>query len=217
MLLNKKIQQYFTLILAMIALVGVHFQANADSSNPYVLMQETSDKLFNSIKADQAKIKQNPNYLRTLVKENLMPYVHVKYAGSLTLGTYFKSTTPEQQERFFQAFADFIEQSYAQILTLYDGQKFEIEPEKDVSKANIVNIRVTIIQNNGKPPIKLDFKWRKNSKTGEWQAYDMAAEGISMIVTKQNEWSGILRKQGIDALTQQIQKASQEPIVFNKK
>ena len=55
-------------------------------------------------------------------------------------------------------------------------------------------------KNGGQAPIKLDFKWRKNSKTGEWQAYDMVAEGVSMVVTKQNEWSGILRQQGIDAL-----------------
>ena len=41
------------------------------------------------------------------------------------------------------------------------------------------------MQNGGQAPIKLDFKWRKNSKTGEWQAYDMVAEGVSMVVTKQ--------------------------------
>ena len=41
------------------------------------------------------------------------------------------------------------------------------------------------MQNSGQAPIKLDFKWRKNSKTGEWQAYDMVAEGVSMVVTKQ--------------------------------
>ncbi|OOF73593.1 hypothetical protein BKG91_02095 [Rodentibacter caecimuris] len=185
-------------------------------TSPYVLMQQASDKLFSDIKSSQAKIKQNPNYLRTIVRNDLLPYVQVNYAGSLVLGSHFKSTTPEQREKFFKAFGDFIEQAYAQVLTAYSNQNIQIEPAKDIAGKNLVSIRVNIIQNGGVAPIKLDFKWRKNSKTGEWQAYDMVAEGVSMVVTKQNEWSGILRQQGIDALTAQIQKSAAQPVTLSK-
>ena len=183
---------------------------------PYVLMQQASDKLFADIKNNQAKIKKDPNYLRTIVRNDLLPYVQVNYAGSLVLGSHFKSTTPEQREKFFKAFSDFIEQAYAQVLTAYTDQNIQIEPAKEVGDKNLVSIRVNIMQNGGQAPIKLDFKWRKNSKTGEWQAYDMVAEGVSMVVTKQNEWSGILRQQGIEALTAQIQKSAAAPVTLSK-
>ena len=185
-------------------------------TSPYVLMQQASDKLFADIKNNQAKIKKDPNYLRTIVRNDLLPYVQVNYAGSLVLGSHFKSTTPEQREKFFKAFSDFIEQAYAQVLTAYTDQNIQIEPAKEVGDKNLVSIRVNIVQNGGQAPIKLDFKWRKNSKTGEWQAYDMVAEGVSMVVTKQNEWSGILRQQGIDALTAQIQKSAATPVTLSK-
>ena len=185
-------------------------------TSPYVLMQQASDKLFADIKNNQAKIKKDPNYLRTIVRNDLLPYVQVNYAGSLVLGSHFKSTTPEQREKFFKAFSDFIEQAYAQVLTAYTDQNIQIEPAKEVGDKNLVSIRVNIMQNGGQAPIKLDFKWRKNSKTGEWQAYDMVAEGVSMIVTKQNEWSGILRQQGIEALTAQIQKSAAAPVTLSK-
>lgn len=185
-------------------------------TSPYVLMQQASDKLFVDIKNNQAKIKKDPNYLRTIVRNDLLPYVQVNYAGSLVLGSHFKSTTPEQREKFFKAFSDFIEQAYAQVLTAYTDQNIQIEPAKEVGDKNLVSIRVNIVQNGGQAPIKLDFKWRKNSKTGEWQAYDMVAEGVSMVVTKQNEWSGILRQQGIDALTAQIQKSAAAPVTLSK-
>ena len=185
-------------------------------TSPYVLMQQASDKLFADIKNNQAKIKNDPNYLRTIVRNDLLPYVQVNYAGSLVLGSHFKSTTPEQREKFFKAFSDFIEQAYAQVLTAYTDQNIQIEPAKEVGDKNLVSIRVNIMQNGGQAPIKLDFKWRKNSKTGEWQAYDMVAEGVSMVVTKQNEWSGILRQQGIDALTAQIQKSAAAPVTLSK-
>lgn len=186
------------------------------STNPYALMQQTADKLFGDIKANQSKIKADPNYLRTIVRNDLMPHVHVKYAGQLVLGKSLSSASDAQKEAFFTAFGQFVEQSYAQVLTQYSDQKISIENEKPLGDKNIVSIRVNVLQSSNAQPIKLDFKWRKNSRTGEWQAYDMAAEGISMITTKQNEWSGILRQKGIDALTSQVARSAKQPISLGK-
>ena len=191
-------------------------QAFAETS-PYVLMQQTADKLFSDIKANQGKIKSNPEYLRTIVRNDLMPHVHVKYAGQLVLGKSLSSASEAQREKFFDAFGQFIEQSYAQVLTQYSDQKVEIESEKPTDGKSIVTIRVNVISANNAPPIKLDFKWRKNSRTGEWQAYDMAAENVSMVATKQNEWSSILRQQGIDTLTAQVAQSAKQPITLSKK
>lgn len=208
-------KKWFSVMAFAVTALFVTQTVRAETS-PYVLMQQASDKLFADIKNNQAKIKKDPNYLRTIVRNDLLPYVQVNYAGSLVLGSHFKSTTPEQREKFFKAFSDFIEQAYAQVLTAYTDQNIQIEPAKEVGDKNLVSIRVNIVQNGGQAPIKLDFKWRKNSKTGEWQAYDMVAEGVSMVVTKQNEWSGILRQQGIDALTAQIQKSASAPVTLSK-
>ena len=208
-------KKWFSVMAFAVTALFVTQTVRAETS-PYVLMQQASDKLFADIKNNQAKIKKDPNYLRTIVRNELLPYVQVNYAGSLVLGSHFKSTTPEQREKFFKAFSDFIEQAYAQVLTAYTDQNIQIEPAKEVGDKNLVSIRVNIMQNGGQAPIKLDFKWRKNSKTGEWQAYDMVAEGVSMVVTKQNEWSGILRQQGIEALTAQIQKSAAAPVTLSK-
>jgi len=208
-------KKWFSVMAFAVTALFVTQTVRAETS-PYVLMQQASDKLFADIKSNQATIKKDPNYLRTIVRNDLLPYVQVNYAGSLVLGSHFKSTTPEQREKFFKAFSDFIEQAYAQVLTAYTDQNIQIEPAKEVGDKNLVSIRVNIMQNGGQAPIKLDFKWRKNSKTGEWQAYDMVAEGVSMVVTKQNEWSGILRQQGIDALTAQIQKSAAAPVTLSK-
>ena len=208
-------KKWFSIVAFAVTALFVTQTVRAETS-PYVLMQQASDKSFADIKNNQAKIKKDPNYLRTIVRNDLLPYVQVNYAGSLVLGSHFKSTTPEQREKFFKAFSDFIEQAYAQVLTAYTDQNIQIEPAKEVGDKNLVSIRVNIMQNGGQAPIKLDFKWRKNSKTGEWQAYDMVAEGVSMVVTKQNEWSGILRQQGIEALTAQIQKSAAAPVTLSK-
>ncbi|CNE50252.1 phospholipid-binding protein MlaC [Yersinia nurmii] len=204
--------------LLMVALLVVAPLANAvDQTNPYRLMDEAAQKTFTRLKNEQPKIKQNPDYLRTIVHEELMPFVQIKYAGALVLGTYYKSATPAQREAYFNAFGQYLEQAYGQALALYHGQTYQIAPEQPLGDANIIAIRVTILDPNGRPPVRLDFQWRKNSQTGHWQAFDMIAEGVSMISTKQNEWASILRTQGVDGLTKQLLIAAKQPITLDQK
>ena len=202
----------------MVALLVVAPLANAvDQTNPYSLMQDAAQKTFTRLKSEQPKIKQDPNYLRTIVHEELMPFVQVKYAGALVLGRYYKDATPAQRDAYFAAFQSYLEQAYGQALAMYQGQTYQIEPEQPLGDADIIAIRVTIVDKGGRPPVRLDFQWRKNSKTGHWQAYDMIAEGVSMITTKQNEWASTLRLKGVDGLTQQLQAAAKQPITLDQK
>ncbi|MFJ5340737.1 phospholipid-binding protein MlaC [Pectobacterium brasiliense] len=204
--------------LLMVALLVIAPLANAaDQTNPYRLMNEAAEKTFDRLKNEQPKIKQNPDYLRTVVREELLPYVQVRYAGALVLGRYYKDATPAQRDAYFKAFEAYLEQAYGQALAMYNGQTYQIAPEKPLGDADIVSIRVTIIDNGGRPPVRLDFQWRKNSKTGNWQAYDMIAEGVSMITTKQNEWAAILRQNGVDGLTKQLESSAKQTITLDQK
>ncbi|HEY3590489.1 MAG TPA: phospholipid-binding protein MlaC [Buttiauxella sp.] len=204
--------------ILMIAMLVIAPLANAaDQSNPYKLMGEAAQKTFDRLKSEQPKIRQNPDYLREIVGQELMPYVQVKYAGALVLGRYYKDATPAQREAYFKAFDAYLKQAYGQALAMYNGQSYQIAPEQPLGDATIVAIRVTIVDPNGRPPVRLDFQWRKNSQTGNWQAFDMIAEGVSMITTKQNEWSDILRTKGIDGLTAQLQSISRMPITLETK
>ncbi|MBA0169059.1 phospholipid-binding protein MlaC [Pectobacterium sp. CFBP8739] len=204
--------------LLMVALLVVAPLANAaDQTNPYRLMNEAAEKTFDRLKNEQPKIKQSPDYLRTIVREELLPYVQVRYAGALVLGRYYKDATPAQRDAYFKAFEAYLEQAYGQALAMYNGQTYQIAPEQPLGNADIVSIRVTIIDNGGRPPVRLDFQWRKNSKTGNWQAYDMIAEGVSMITTKQNEWATILRQKGVDGLTQQLESSAKQTITLDQK
>jgi len=182
---------------------------------PYDLTQKVSAKLFSDIKANQSKIKQDPNYLRTIVRQDLMPYVHVKYAGSKILGQNYKTVTQEERDRYFAVLDKYIEQVYAQVLTMYSDQSIQIGKMKEES-ASLAIVNVKVAQPNNQPPLNVDFYWYKNSKTGQWQVYDMTAGGASMVNTKQQEWSPIIRKQGLDALTAQLQKSADTPITLSK-
>ncbi|WP_241580979.1 phospholipid-binding protein MlaC [Rosenbergiella nectarea] len=191
-------------------------EGQVDQTNPYTLMDQAAAKTFNRLKNEQPKIKQNPNYLRDVVRQELLPYVQIKYAGALVLGRYYSQATPAQKEAYFNAFGDYLAQAYGQALALYHGQTYQIAPAQPVGDAKMLAIRVSIIDPDGRPPVRLDFQWRKNTQSGKWQAYDMVAEGISMITTKQNEWADLLRTKGIDGLTAQLKVYANQPITLGQ-
>ncbi len=206
-----------SLLMCLIALPMLAQAATVDQTNPYTMMDKVSSTMFARLKAEQKQIRSNPEELRTIVKQELLPYINVRYAAYKVLGSNLKNTTKEQRNAFVAAFSDYLVASYAQVLTQYSDQKIEIEPAKAIpADRSIISVRVDIIDQS-RPPIRLDFKLRLNKKTKEWQGFDMVAEGVSMISTKQSEWSGQLRTKGIDAVTKSLQDLAAKPIHFEDK
>ncbi len=183
-----------------------------DRSNPYTLMNEVAKVAFNRIKSEQVALQADPEQLRVVVEEELLPYVNVKYAAYKVLGRNLRGSTEGEREIFLKAFKDYLVASYAQVLTQYTDQKLEIEKPKAIdSKRKVVAVGVDILDAT-RPTIHLDFKLRKNSKTGEWYAFDMVAEGVSLLDTKQSEWSGELAKKGIISVAKQLEALAQQPL-----
>ncbi|WMY94743.1 MAG: phospholipid-binding protein MlaC [Arsenophonus sp.] len=204
-------------LLILIFLFLTSFAMAMDQSNAYEIIEQVISNTLKRLKNEQYIINKNPDYLRKIVHEELMPYVHIKYVGALILGPYYTTATPFQRERYFKAIEAYLEQSYGQMLMMYHGQKYNISPEKKTLRnKNIVSVRVIIVDPQGYSPVYLDFQWRKNSKTGFWQAYDMITEGISFITTKKNEWGNLLRNKGIDGLTEELINRTNNHIVYGK-
>lgn len=205
------------LVVCILYFVPFMLVAQAAEENPYILMAQAADKTFGRLKQEQARIKKDPDYLRTIVREELLPYVQVKYAGALVLGTYYRSATPAQRDAYFKAFEDYLVQAYGQALTMYTGQTYRLAKERPLGNNEIIPIRIRIMDEGGRQPINLDFQWRKNTKTGEWRAFDMSVEGVSMITTKQNEWANTLQSSGVDGLTKLLINAANKKISLEKK
>ncbi|MFQ0990884.1 phospholipid-binding protein MlaC [Gilliamella apicola] len=210
-MLTKFKQTFFLVLTLMIS-------ATAFANDPYQDMQVAADKIFNTMKAESSTLKSDPNKLKDIVRTDLLPYVQVKYAGALILGNAYKSATDAQRTAYFNAFEKYLVQAFAQALSMYNGQTYQVEKSKDLGDKSLVSIRILLNQpDKNQQPIRLDFQWRKNTVTGEWKAYDLTAEGVSMVTTKQNEWATVLRQKGIDELTKQLNDLSNRNIDPNAK
>ncbi len=191
--------------------------AEVDSSNPYQLIHAVADKTFQRLKAEQPKIQADPNYLKTIVDEEMMPYVNYQYAALKLLGPNLRGADKKQVAEFIDEFRAYLITNYAQVLTQYTDQTIQFAPEKNIAAdTRIVSIPLEIVDNQ-RPNIKLEFTLLKNNKTGEWKAYDMVAEGISLLSSKQSEWNSKIRQEGIPAVSQELAQLAKKDIVFEGK
>lgn len=214
------IQTFWCAVVTLcISMSGIAHAEEFDKTNPYPMMKSVAEVTFDRLAVEQELIQSNPEHLKVIVEEELMPYVNSKYAALKLLGTNVRKKGVKREDviAFIQAFEKYLVTSYAQAMTQYTGQKILFEPEQSIAEdRRIMGVKVDIID-SPRPNIKIEFKLRKDKKTGEWLAFDMIVEGVSLLESKKSEWSSKLRQEGILAVAKEIEEMSQKPIVAETK
>ncbi|MGL5948103.1 MAG: MlaC/ttg2D family ABC transporter substrate-binding protein [Aeromonas sp.] len=181
--------------------------------SPEQLIKQASEQTFARLNADQAKIQSNADHLRVIVREELLPFVDKKYAAFKVLGAQIKATNPAQREAFVEVFTEYMVSSYADALAQFDKQTITVATPKAPPANNITAVKVTVSEAD-KPDIYLEFKLRQNPNSQEWKAFDMVAEGISLLSAKQSELGELIRQKGIDAVIEQLRAHNAKPLVI---
>jgi len=184
-----------------------------DKKDPYLMIEKVAGKTFKRFAEEQQAIKADPNIIKSIVREELMPYINYKYSAFKVIGKHLKKTTAQERNDFVPVFREYLVTSYAQVFTLYDNQPVEFAPAKSFVDKKIVAVNTRIIM-AGRDNIDVSFKVRRNRKTNDWKAFDMVAEGVSLLDSKQAELSGVIRQKGLPYVTELLKKKSERNIVF---
>lgn len=204
----------FFAVMALLISTQAFANATIDKTQPYQMMTQVAEVAFERLKSEQDNIHKDPELLKVIVEEELMPYVNAQYAALKLLGPNLKGADRKDVRVFIDAFRKYLVSSYAQVLTQYTNQTIEFGPEPKIkADSRITSIKVDIID-TPRPNIKLEFKLRKDKKSGEWKAFDMVAEGISLLSSKQSEWNTKIRQDGILAVADELEKLAAQPIRF---
>jgi phospholipid transport system substrate-binding protein len=201
----------FALLLLGVMLIFSASMTQAQDKNPYIMLEDVATKTFNRIKKEHQLIEENPELLRTVMEEELLPYVDYNFSALKVLGKYYKKVPREKIPEYISVFRSYLITTYSLAMAYYDGQDVEFQPVRDVTDERTVTVRA-VVKEPGRPDINLAFKLRKNKKTNVWKAYDMVAEGISLLSSKQSEFQSILRQDGIQKVIDLMNNTISRPI-----
>jgi phospholipid transport system substrate-binding protein len=189
-------------------------QTKPQDINPYVLLVDVATQTFSRIKKERQLIEADPELLRKVMEEELLPYVDYNFSALKVLGKHYKKVPREKIPEYISVFRSYLITTYALAMAYYNGQNVEFQPVREVTDETTVTVRA-VVKEPGRPNINLAFKLRKNRKTNEWKAYDMVAEGISLLSSKQSEFQSILRKDGIQKVIDLMNDTISKPISIN--
>ncbi len=198
------------------AIFGANAAQTINEENPYELVQDVAMKTFNRMKENQQQIEKDPEVLRTIMEEELLPHIDYQFAAFMVLGRHFKSVPKAKLSEYVNVFRQYLITTYAVAMGYYDNQEVEFEPEASFEDKKSVTVRA-IVKDDDRPEINIAFKVRKDSRTNEWKAYDMVAEGISMLNSKRSEFESILRQEGIDQVIALMNDKISKPVQLKER
>ncbi|KMT65029.1 phospholipid-binding protein MlaC [Catenovulum maritimum] len=211
-------KKILTSLFACFALLSFTFGAQADTNaqfkndDPYELFRLVTEKAFQRFKQDWPKVEQDPELLKVIIREELLPYIDYEYASFKVLGKHTRGPSRDELMKFVDAFRDYIVTVYAQLFINYRSeQTIIVEPSNSKELDKIVVVKSKIVE-PGRPDIAVTFKLINRGKG--WQAFDMEAEGISVLSTKRKEIGDAISRIGFKAVINDLIEKADKKLNF---
>ena len=117
----------------------------------------------------------------------------------------WESATPAEQQQFVDYFSQYLESTCRDKIEAYSGQRIEYTGEKIRGERASVSsfIHAEAIR------IPVDYHVRRNDK-GEWKAYDVTVEGVSLVNSYRETHAAIARSSGIAGVLADVKRRAGE-------
>lgn len=174
----------------------------ADERDPLTIIEETTAQILRILNEQRGEFEANPERLRALVREDLLPLIDQDYTSRLILGRAGRAASEAQLSAFSDAMSDVLVNRYADgLLEFRSDEQLEVLPMKGDSSDKLTRVRTRIrLQNGGYAPV--DYSFRKTAQG--WKAFDVTVEGISYVITFRNQIGPRVEADGIDKVTAEI-------------
>lgn len=186
--------------IVLLAFSSLSVAQSVNTKNPYQLVMDLGTQVFEAVGDAKQQNANSPEEMAKLVNQLLMPYIDVPFASYKILGSQLKKTTKEERKAFVSAMQLDLVKTYSSALSQYNDQTINYEPAREVGRKKMVAVKTVLLTPDG-PDVDMTFKLRRNKKTGEWKAYDLVIEGISLVDSKRAELAKPLRNKGITHVT----------------
>jgi phospholipid transport system substrate-binding protein len=123
--------------------------------------------------------------------------------GRFVVGRYWNRASPEEQTQYLATFRDYVAAIYAQQFSHYQGEGFKVLSARPVAEGE--TLVKAEIDRQGNPPIAVEFRVR--GTPGTYKIVDVTVEGVSLIITKRDEFSSVLAQEGLKGVMNRMQAA----------
>lgn len=180
-------------------------------TRPESILENATQSMLSSLKANKQTLKQNPNVIYKLVDDVLVPHVDSEYMAKWVIGKqYWTSANADQQRRFITEFKRMVVRSYASSLLAFSDQTVTYFPVKEsLEGKSKVQVSSVIRQPNGE---SINVAYRLLRTSNGWKVYDIVIEGVSLLQGFKSQFADDLRAAGLEQLINKLHAHNSKPL-----
>ena len=179
--------------------------AVSDPGPPDVVIETAVAELSQKLDGRKDELAEDREQLYALIDEILLPRFDRKLAAQLVLAKHWRTASPEQRERFIDAFYNSLLQKYADGVLEFDENRIEVIPFRGDTSAKRTLVKTNVTLDDGtKVPVHYDLA----NRGGVWKIFNVKVEGVSYVSNFRTELDAEIRSSSLDAVIERLETES---------
>ena len=206
--MNVKRYTLFSFFAVLMILMS-NTQVMADDLLPPQLAIETASNKLQEKMKDKTFIKDFAK-VNQFVNEAILPSTDFEKISALVLGKLWKTATPDERERFKKEFQTLLVRTYSRAFVEFKDWSIRYLPIEMETEATKVIVKTEVLQ-PGLKPVAVDYRMLQTD--GDWKAYDILIEGVSLVTNYRTTFSTEVQNKGsLNAVIDSLAKRNVEAL-----
>ncbi len=185
---------------------------SAAQESPSQVIQTAANGLLQALNADRQTYRNNPSKVQGLVDQYILPHVDTQFAAQLVLGKYWRTATPQQRQRFINAFYHSMLNNYGAAIVEFTSNTLKVYPTNVSAGSQNATVRTEMSRTGGSP---VNVNYYMHMTPEGWKAWDVVIDGVSYVMSYRQDFGSQIAQQGVDSVINRLE-SGEKPAAISK-
>ena len=171
-------------------------EENAES--PTQAVRATLTEVFRILEDPKLKDPAQASRRRRMLEETIARRFDYREMSKRALASHWSRLTDEERTEFVNIFKGFLSDRYAGKIEGYSGEKIHYLSER--LEGEYAEVRTKLISSK----VEYPMDYRLINKAGRWYAYDIVADGVSLVRNYRSQFDKILKTGSYEELVSRL-------------
>jgi len=186
--------QYLLVLLALVLTVLSPVRA-ADFSTPLARVKDSINRVITILNSTELDRETRWQRIAVVIDDGF----DFRSMSQSVLATHWKRASQEERDQFTTFFSQYIEETYREKIEAYSDQEIIYRNETVNGDRAVVDIAIVT------DAVEIPVSFRLKDNGGQWYAYDVVIEGVSLVANYRSTFAAIVKNEGMPGLMLDIQ------------
>lgn len=161
---------------------------------PDEVVRETTREVLNRLEMDKDRLAANPDYIKVIVRELIVPHMDFHTMTGLVLGNDWDILSHEVKDCFSKGFRNLLVERYSHILLSYRNQNINYQPAVAIGNKGYYSVTQTLTRPDRKP-LTIGYPMRRDEDS--WSVVDLVVDDVSLVRSYRLMFEKEIKQQGL--------------------